>query len=359
MTTVPDIARDRVEGLPTYRAGKPSSSAAANKLSSNEAALGPGPSVVQAIRTASSNPHRYPDESVVRDLIAAKHGISTDRILLTNGSDELCYLVADIFLGPGRTAVVGDPCYAIDATATLISGANTVRVPLKAGHHDLDAMAAAAQSAQVVWLPSPHNPTGTTINAEALGTFLASVPTSCLVVLDQAYIGYVNSEPDVVELLDRYPNLLVQRTMSKDRALAGLRIGYTLAHPQVVQALAVLRPPFSVNALALAATAASLTSPAWNRMSVDRIREGRELLENELDALGIEYIPSQANFVLVKLNHEELKPFLEADQITVRAGEDLGAPGWVRITVGWAPTMAGLRQALRAYSRATPHAQVN
>jgi histidinol-phosphate aminotransferase len=352
MTTIPEIARMRVDGLPTYRAGKPSSSAAANKLSSNEAALGPGPAVVDAITAAASNPHRYPDESTVRELVAALHGISTDRILLTNGSDELCYLVADIFLGPGRIAVVGDPCYAIDATATKVSGATVVRVPLVDGYHDLDSMAQAAQNAQVVWLPSPHNPTGTMVDEEALERFLADVPGTCLVVLDQAYIGYAEGQPDVIALLDRYPNLLVQRTMSKDRALAGLRIGYTLAHPQVIQALATLRPPFSVNAMALAATAGSMTHPAWNEMSVDRIREGRTLLETELTELGIEYIPSQANFVLAKIDHGALAPFLEADHITVRAGEDLGAPGWVRITIGWAPTMATLRQALRVYSKA-------
>ena len=356
MTSVPDLATARVAGLPLYRPGKPSTSAAANKLSSNEAALGPGPSVVEALRTAAGNPHRYPDESTVRELIAAKHGISADRLLLTNGSDELCYLVADIFLGSGRTAIVGDPCYAIDATATMVSGATLQRIPLVNGSHDLFAMATASADAQVVWLPSPHNPTGSAVGDAALREFLEHVPDTCLVVLDQAYNGYTDAEPDIIALLDLHPNLLVQRTMSKDRALAGLRIGYALAHPQVIAALATLRPPFSVNSLALAATAASFTSPSWTEMSVERIREGREHLQRELEHLAIDFIPSQANFVLARINHEDLRPFLEADHITVRAGEDLGVPGWVRITIGWAPTMAALRQALRAYRKACPYA---
>jgi histidinol-phosphate aminotransferase len=354
MSTVPEIASTRVAGLPSYRAGKPSTAAPANKLSSNEAALGPGGAVIEALRSAAVNPHRYPDESTVRELISSRHGVGTDRILLTNGSDELCYLVADIFLGPGRRAVVGDPCYAIDATATMVSGAALERVPLVHGAHDLATMARAAADAHVVWIPSPHNPTGSVINPADLATFLEQVPESCLVVLDQAYIGYADTEPDIVSLLDQHPNLLVQRTMSKDRALAGLRIGYALAHPQVIQALSTLRPPFSVNVMALAATAASMTNTAWNEMAVERIREGRRELEHELDRLGIVYIPSQANFVLVKIDHSELAPHLETDHITVRAGEDLGVPGWVRITIGWAPTMAALRQALRAYRHAVP-----
>jgi len=356
MTSVTEIARTRVEGLPTYRPGKPSSAAAANKLSSNEAALGPGPAVVGAISSAAGNPHRYPDESTVRALVAGKHGVSSERILLTNGSDELCYLVADVFLGPGRVAVVGDPCYAIDAAATLISGATVARVPLIDGGHDLAAMAAAADTAQVLWLPSPHNPTGSMVSSAALDEFLTRVPETCLVVLDQAYIGYAESEPDVIALLDLHANLLVQRTMSKDRALAGLRIGYTLAHPQVIEALATLRPPFSVNSLALAATAASMTCPSWNEMTIERIREGRAQLQAELDRLHIDYIPSQANFVLAQIDHAALSPFLESEHITVRGGEDLGVPGWVRITIGWAPTMATLRQALRAYRKAVPYA---
>ena len=158
---------------------------------------------------------------------------------MSNGSDEICYLVATVFLGTGTTAVVSDPPYQIDATVSLISGADLVRVPLVNGRHDVAAMAQAAQSAQVVWLPSPHNPTGTASTTEEVAGLLAAVPETCLVVLDEAYRDYVDPEQriDTTSLLSQFPHLVVQRTMSKSWALAGVRLGYAVGAPDVVGAL--------------------------------------------------------------------------------------------------------------------------
>jgi histidinol-phosphate aminotransferase len=364
VTRLADIAEARLRRVPRYRPGQPSPGPAAGKLSSNESPFGPAPAARAAVATAAAAVSHYPDERRARQILAAHAGTEPSRILLTNGSDEFCYLLANVFLGPGRVAVLGDPPYQIDATASLLAGATLRRVPLHraglngAGHHgaghyggshDLAAMAAAAADAAIVWLPSPHNPTGGAVGPAELAAFLAEVPDDCVVVLDEAYRAFADRErqPDVRELLDRYPNLVVQRTLSKDWALAGLRAGYALGDPDLIASLARARPPFSVNALALAAIEGSAGADAWRAMVVARVREQRSILQAELTRLGIEYFPSQANFVTARLDPGAVAGALAGSGLVVRPGDDLGLPGWVRISIGWAPQMAVLRRALR------------
>lgn len=349
MTELSDIAATRLAGIAPYRPGKPPTGPLAGKLSANESALGPGPAVVAAIAGAAQGVGHYPREDSLLSAVATAHGVGAEYVLATNGSDELCHLIATVFLGSGRTAVMGDPCYAIDATATLVSGAEAVRVPLVNGAQDLATMAREAQSANVVWLPSPHNPTGVALLPQDIDAFLGEVPQRCLVVLDLAYADFADDDYQltVSEVLDRHPHVLIQRTLSKSQSLAGLRVGIALAHPEIINALRTVRLPFSVNALGAAAAEAALTRPAWSEMSVARVREGRSLLEAELDALGVEYLASQANFVLVHLDHDIVREPLARHGISVRNGSDLGIPGWTRITVGWAPTMTSLRRGLR------------
>lgn len=322
------------------------------KLSSNEAPLGPAPGVREALAGLRSV-HRYPQEVDVSERLAAYVGTCPDRMLLTNGSDELCFLLATLLLGSGRTAVVGEPCYQIDATVSMSSGSTVRRVPLRDGAHDLAAMAKAAEGASVIWLPSPHNPTGVTADPGSLERFLAAAPADCAVVLDEAYRSFADPDrrPDVTRLLHSYPNLIVQRTLSKDWALAGLRIGYALASEPIIDALRRIRPPFSVNSAALLAADAALNHEEWRAMTVSMVRHQRDLLESELDCLGIKYFPSQANFVAASLDHGRLMPALTDSGLAVRPGDDLGIPGWVRISIGWAPQMALLRATLRRLAR--------
>jgi histidinol-phosphate aminotransferase len=348
------IAEERLLDIPGYSPGQPSPGPVAGKLSSNEAALGPPPAVRAALAAGAGRAGRYPDETRARATVAAEAGVDPYQVLLTNGSDELCYLIATVFLGPGRVAVVGDPCYQIDATASLLAGATLRRVPLRNGRHDIGEVAGAAAGAAVVWLPSPHNPTGTAARPGDLAALLSQVPEDCLVVLDEAYRAFLDPawRPDVAALLASHPNLLVQRSLSKDWALAGLRAGYGLGPAELIAALARVRPPFSVNAMALAAIEAAAGAPAWRAMAVARIREERARLEAELTRLGVEYFPSQANFVTARLDPDVVAPALARCGLVVRSGDDLGLPGWVRISVGWAPQMAQLRRALRTLVRA-------
>jgi histidinol-phosphate aminotransferase len=357
VTRPAEIADARLRGIPPYQPGQPSPGPASGKLSSNEAPFGPAPAARAAISAAvaAGAAGHYPDERRARCLLAAQAGVEPSRVLLTNGSDEFCYLLANVFLGPGRAAVLGDPPYQIDATASLLAGSDLRRIALRDGAHDLGAMAAAAAGAAVVWLPSPHNPTGIAVGPAELAAFLASVPGDCLVVLDEAYRAFADPRlvPDVRRLLARHPNLVVQRTLSKDWALAGLRAGYALADPELIALLARARPPFSVNALALAAIEGSAAgSAAWRAMTTARVRDQRTVLQTELARLGIEYFPSQANFVTARLDATAVAVALAGSGLVVRPGDDLGLPGWVRISVGWAPQMAVLRAALRKLVRA-------
>lgn len=349
MSRIGEIAEARLRDIAAYRQGQQSPGLPSGKLSSNESALGPAPAVRAAVMAAAADVNHYPEQGPALGLLAADANVHPSQIILTNGSDELCYLIANVFLGPGRVAVLGDPCYQIDATASRLAGATLRLVPLRDGGHDLIRMAKAAEDASVIWLPSPHNPTGVMIDPGDLEGFLDRVPAGCLVVLDEAYRAFADSElqPNVLALLASHSNLVIQRTLSKDWALAGLRAGYAIADAELVEWLMRARPPFSMNSLALAAIEAGRDGEGWRAMTVARAREQRSLLEEELTRLSIEYFPSQANFVTARLDARVVAPALENSGLVVRAGEDLGMPGWVRISVGWAPRMAELRTVLR------------
>jgi histidinol-phosphate aminotransferase len=350
-----DAVEARVTGIDGYQPGRPVGGKPidqAGKLSSNENVYGPSPTAAAAVAALGAGKiARYPDSARLRSRLAARVGVPPESLVLTNGSDELCALVAQLILERGDRVVVGAPCYRIDEIASLAAGASIEPVPLLEGEHDLEAMAVAAQEARLVWLPNPHNPTGTVVEPGALVTFLQAVPSWTLVVLDEAYRDYVDEDrrPDAPALLRDHPNLLVQRTLSKAAGLAGLRIGYAIAHPRLIAVLDAVRAPFNVNQAALAAAEASLTEESYVRYTAALIRRERSRLERELSSLGVSFFPSQANFVTIGggAKTEVLHAALAVDGIVVRDGSDLGFPGHVRITVGAPAQMLLVRRALR------------
>jgi histidinol-phosphate aminotransferase len=350
VTPVLEHAARRLDGIARYRPGR-DAVGEGGKLSSNELFLGPSPRVRTAIAAAADVAHRYPSSEPLRDAVAASVGIARERVVLTSGSDELCYLLASVVIAEGDGVVMSDPSYRMDEIVTRLAGGRVHAVPVRDGAHDLDAMAAAARDARLLWLPTPHNPTGVAVDRTGLERLLAAVPDTCLVVLDEAYRDFVDPDrrPDSLALLDRHPNLVVQRTLSKAHGLAGLRVGFGLAHPELVATLDTIRPPFNVNAAALAAATAALADTAWRDWAVALTRRERDRLEATLRELAIEHWPSQANFVTVRLGDDApaLGAELAAAGITVRDGADLGLPGWVRISIGAPPAMAIVRAALR------------
>lgn len=345
MTELLEFANSRLAAIEAYRPGR-SAPSAEGKLSSNESPLGPSTRVRRAIAASANSAHRYPEASALRDLVAAAADVAPEQVVLGNGSDELCYLIATLFVDAGARVVLSDPCYRIDEIVTRLHGGAPVFIPLRHGVHDAEAMAAAAADAALVWLPTPHNPTGRALPPAAITELLEAVPGDCLVVLDEAYRAYAepDARPDVATLLQRHPNLVVQRTFSKVHALAGLRIGYALAAPDVAEALERIRPPFNVNVAAVAAARAALADGAWSDYVVDLVRRERCKLEDLLDELGWDYHPSQANFVTLRPpDAERLFSALERAGIAVRDGGDLGIAGWLRVSIGSPAQMAVVR----------------
>lgn len=353
MSALEEYAASRMAAVPAYSPGAASADPT-GKLSSNEAPFGPSPTVRRALGGIADSLNRYDGGQRALDAVARSVGVDASRVILTNGSDELCFLIATVFLAArDGVVVVSQPGYAIDATVSRIARSEIRTVPLRDGEHDLEALAAASVGAHVLWIPVPHNPTGVGVDPAAFERMLAAVPADCLVVLDEAYRGFQDEDAriDSLALLERFDNLLVQRTMSKDHGLAGLRVGFGLGRPRIIAALNAARGPFTVNAAALAATEADLENDDWRRMTVDLVRRERTRFESFLREEGIEYLPSQANFVAVRVPWGDISAALDREGLRVRPGEDLGMPGWCRISMGLPAPMARLRLVLREYAR--------
>jgi histidinol-phosphate aminotransferase len=318
------------------------------ELGSNENPLGPSPRALDAGRAALHEAHRYPDPRgmALREALAAHHGVGVERIVLGNGSHELLMLLAQCFAGPGQAVMYSEYGFAVFAIAAAAVGAEAVRVPaLPRDHaaaplgHDLEAMAAALRSdVRLVYLANPNNPTGTWFGDEVLAAFLARVPQDTLVVVDEAYAEYVGASglSSARRLLDAHPNLVVTRTFSKAYALAGLRVGYLLAHASVAEILERLRESFNVNGVALAAAQAALDDREYLERVRSFNREERAWLADEFAARGYAALPSQTNFLLLDLGRDAaaLEQCLYERGVIVRPMGGYGLPRTLRVSVG-------------------------
>ncbi len=325
------------------------------KLASNENPFGASPRAVAAAEAALSGVNRYPDgaATALRDRLAALFALDRANVVVGNGSDEVITLLALAYLAPGDEAVLADPPYSIHRNATLIAGGVPVGVPLRARHddHDLPAMAAAVTDrTRLLFVANPHNPTGTVVPAAALRDLLAAIPARVLVVVDEAYHDYVDDglRWTARDLLDAYPNVATLRTFSKAHGLAGLRAGYALVDPEVGATLDRIRPPFGLNLAAQAAALAALDDPAHVAHVVAANRDGRARLLDIARRHGLDAIESQANFALMRAagaagsgagtgasgDSAALVEALLRRGVIVRPGENLGAPGWIRVSVG-------------------------
>lgn len=354
MSALFDLLEARVAAIDRYVPGRVVTAGALDepgKLSGNENVFGPSPAVLAAVARVGTRIGRYPNLGIVRLELAERLGVAAESVVLTNGSDELCVFISRL-LGGGDVVVMGQPGYRMDEIVSVGAGADVRRVPLRDGVHDVEAMVESAQDARVLWLPNPHNPTGTAVDGAQLRALLDGTPDDCLVVVDEAYREFMDDHirTDTVALVGEHPNLIVQRTFSKSAALAGLRVGFAVADPRVASVLEAFRPPFNVNQVALAAVLASLSHGEYAAYTVALIREQRTLLQRELDDLGVDYWPSQTNFVTIQSGERTgaLHEALAEQGIVVRDGGDLGLPGYVRLSVGAPAQMLIVRQVLRA-----------
>ena len=317
------------------------------KLASNENPLGPGEKVVKAIENASRNISLYPDSNSfdLKQALVAKHGIDANQITLGNGSNDVLILLAETFLKPGDEAIYSQYAFQVYPMAICLAGAtakvaqaNPVGNAQPLGH-DLAAVESLfSDKTRLVFIANPNNPTGTWLKRDALLAFMERVPDHALVVVDEAYINYV-VEPDYPDCslwLDEFPNLVVCRTFSKAYALAGIRVGYSLSHPDVADLLNRVRQPFNVCSLAQVAAIAALEDTAHLKRSVELNNSERGRLAKVFDGMGIRYVPSVCNFLLMDLQRPAM-PIYEAllhEGIIVRPVKNYDLPDHLRISIG-------------------------
>ena len=368
------LARPALRGLPTYDPGhdlvglRALHGAAIVELGANENPWGPSPRALEAARAALAEAHRYPDPrgAALKRALAARTGHPVAGIALGNGSHELLMQLAQAFAGPDAGVVASRYGFAVYALAAMAAGAPLALAPaLPEDHpsmplgHDLAALLAAVTPAtRLVYLANPNNPTGTWFDSAALEAFLAALPPTALCVLDEAYAEFVDA-PGLVDhapLMARFPRLVITRTFSKAHGLAGLRVGYALAHPAVVAVLERLRESFNVSAPAQAAAEAALADDAHLARVVAATRASRDALAQALRAQGRRVLPSQGNFVLVRFGARTaaIEAALVARGIVLRPMGGYGLGEWLRITCGTPEENAALLAALEAVDPRAP-----
>lgn len=313
----------------------------AAKLASNENPLGPSPLAVRALREALEDLNRYPDGGswALRHKIAARHGVDPSRIFLGSGSCEIINLLAFLFLRPGLNAVTSEHAFVIYQLATAATGGSLKAVPMRDGYaFDLDAIADAVDdNTRVVFLANPNNPTGTIYRRGEWQRFLKKIPQRVVIVADEAYFEFVRDRdyPDSLEAHDDSRMLVTLRTFSKIFGLAGIRVGYAVARPDIVSLLNKVRQPFNVTSLGQVAVMAGMDDEEHVGNTLRVNAEGMAYLEGEFQRLGVDYVPSHANFILADVGSgRSAYDKLLRLGVIVRPMDGYGFPRHVRISVG-------------------------
>lgn len=363
MTDLCELAPAHIRGIAPYQPGKPISELERElglthiiKLASNENPLGPSPKALEAIGRALPDLALYPDGNgfELKSALAERFGLAREHVVLGNGSNDVLELAARTFLGPGTSAVFSEHAFAVYPLVTQATGATGIEVPARDFAHDLDAMIAAVRpDTRLLFVANPNNPTGTLIVGPDLLAALNRVPSHVLVVLDEAYSEYLGPAEryDAVSWLARLPNLLISRTFSKAYGLAGLRVGFGLARPAVVDLMNRVRQPFNVSSLALAAARAALEDQAFLERTRALNSAGLAQLAEGFRRQGLPFIPSFGNFLSVAVGESaRVYQSLLRQGIIVRPVAGYRMPRYLRITVGLpeenAACLAALERAL-------------
>jgi histidinol-phosphate aminotransferase len=345
--SVKNLVPEEIAALVPYPPGKPIEEVEREygiegsiKLASNENPLGPSPKAVEAITDGMENLHRYPDGSgyYLKRKLSKHLGVEPEMIILGNGSNEIIEFAIRTFLSPGDEVVMANPSFAVYPIVVKATRGKAVEVPLKGLTHDLDAMLkAVTERTRLIFIANPNNPTGTMVTGSALGSFMNSLPEGIVVVIDEAYREYVTDEgyPDALGYVKGGKLVVVLRTFSKIYGLAGLRIGYGVADREVVSYMERVRQPFNVNSLAQIAAMAALDDRSHLERSCENNRRGMSQLFEEIGAMGIECVPSQANFFLIKVGRgRDVYEGLLRRGVIVRPMESYNLPEYIRVTVG-------------------------
>ncbi len=355
------IAAPGIPGLNPYVPGKPISELERElgisnsiKLASNENPLGCSELARIAAERELTEMARYPDGGgyELRSLLAQKHAMSSDCITLGNGSNDVLDMVARVFLAPGYESLFSQHAFAVYPICSQAVGAVLKMAPATGYGHDLDAMSSLiSDETRVIWIANPNNPTGTWLREGELHAFISKLPREIVVVVDEAYLEYVDEPeyPDTTQWLDEFPNLIVTRTFSKAYGLAGLRVGYALSHPDIADLLNRVRQPFNVNSVALAAAAAALEDQDFLKKAVALNRAGMEQMEAACSKMGLEYIPSVGNFICVDTGRSgvEVERELLLTGCITRAVANYGLPNHLRLSIGLQEENSRLLEALQ------------
>lgn len=324
------------------------------KLASNENPYGFSKKVQQELPSLIQKLEIYPDgyAASIRRKVAEFINVNEDQLIFGNGSDEVVQIICRTFLEPGANTVMATPTFPQYRHNALIEGAEVREVPLVEGHHDLDEMINQIdEDTRVLWICTPNNPTGVHIGNNPLQSVLERCPDHVLVVIDEAYYEYLEAEDafDALAALDEHPNLMVLRTFSKAYGLAGLRIGYGVAHPDVIKVLEPSREPFNTSTVAQAAAIIALDDQAFIQDSVEKNKRNKQKLMEFFDEYGISYYDSQANFMLVHLpiSGDAMFEHLLTKGFIVRSGEALGLPNTIRLTIGKEEDMERIQEEMK------------
>jgi len=317
------------------------------KLASNENPFGPSPLAVEAMQRVAREANWYPeaDNSGLRQLIAEKHGVTANHVLVTAGTSSFLHIIGRALLAPGLNAITSDLSFISYPIVCQAAGATLIKVPMRNYGYDLDGILAAINSdTRVIFFANPNNPTGSFVSIDEVDRFFNRVPSHVLVVLDEAYADFAEvfaAERGVeysrgVQYIQEGRNVVVMRTFSKAQGLAGLRLGYGLAHPELMQYLRRVKVVFSVSSLAEAAGIAALRDVEHTQKTVRNNVEGAKYLTEKLGELGLKVLPTWANFIYVEVGEDStaLAKRLEAGGVIVRPLAGWGAPQALRISIG-------------------------
>ena len=344
------IPRKAVLNVKPYQPGKPIEEVKRElglsdviKMASNENPLGPSPKAVEAIKKYLGNINMYPEGGCfyLRQAIAKRLRVKPEQLIFGNGSDELIELVLKAFVGEGDEVVVANPTFLMYEVASSVHGAKIKVVPTRYFKYDLKAMKdAVSKNTKVVFIANPDNPNGTYVARYELEDFLKDIPEDTIVFLDEAYCDFVEERdyPNGLEYLGKN-NLIVTRTFSKAYGLAGLRVGYGVSNPEIIKYMETVRDPFNVNSLAQIGAIGALKDKDFLAKAKKVVREGKKFIYSELKAMGIRYVPSVTNFILIELGPKsgEVAEKLLKKGVIIRNMKAWGLGNFIRLTIGKKP----------------------
>ena len=360
MKDIRKLIRPNIANLLPYPPGKPIEEVKRQlgleeviKLASNENALGPSPKALDAIKKRLGEINLYPDGNAfyLKQKLTQHWGVEEEEIFVGNGSDEIIRMIAETFLNPGEEIIMGSPAFIIYFIAATVMNGKVIEVPLKNYTHDLEAMLKAqTPKTKIIFIANPNNPTGTMVDAQEVDSFLDKVDEDVIVVFDEAYYEYTpDNFPETIKYVQEGRNVIVLRTFSKIYSLAGLRIGYGIGKKEIFTEMNRIRQPFNVNRVAQVAAIAALEDKEHVKKSCQMNEAGKKFLYQELGALGLEYVPTAANFILINMKQpgKDIYQKLLEKGVIVRPMEGYGLPDFIRVTIGKPEENKKFIQALR------------